>query len=76
VAPSDPAYQKGVRFLLSTQRASDGSWRVETRTPKFQTFFQSGFPYAEHQWISSWATGWATMALAQAIETPVKRVTR
>lgn len=76
VAPSDPAYQKGVRFLLTTQRASDGSWRVETRTPKFQTFFQSGFPYAEHQWISSWATGWATMALAQAIETPVKRVAR
>jgi ankyrin repeat protein len=76
VAPSDPAYQKGVRFLLTTQSPSDGSWRVETRTPKFQTFFQSGFPYAEHQWISSWATGWATMALAQAIETPVKRVAR
>jgi ankyrin repeat protein len=72
VAPSDPAYQQGVRFLLTTQNPSDGSWRVETRTPKFQTFFQSGFPYAEHQWISSWATGWATMALAQAIETPVK----
>lgn len=76
VAPSDPAYQKGVRFLLTTQSPSDGSWRVDTRTPKFQTFFQSGFPYAEHQWISSWATGWATMALAQAIETPVKRVAR
>jgi ankyrin repeat protein len=76
VAPSDPAYQKGVRFLLTTQRKSDGSWRVETRSPTFQTFFQSGFPYAEHQWISSWATGWATMALSQAIETPVKRVAR
>ena len=76
VTPSDPAYQKGVRFLLTTQRASDGSWRVETRSPKFQTFFQSGFPYAEHQWISSWATGWAAMALAQAIEAPVKRVAR
>jgi ankyrin repeat protein len=76
VAPSDPAYQKGVRFLLTTQSPSDGSWRVETRTPRFQTFFQSGFPYAEHQWISSWATGWATMALAQAIEAPAKRVAR
>jgi hypothetical protein len=72
IAPSDPAYQKGVKFLLTTQRASDGSWRVESRAPKFQTLFQSGFPYAGDQWISSWATGWATMALAQAIETPVK----
>ena len=76
VAPWDPAYQKGVRFLLTTQRASDGSWRVESRTPKFQTFFQGGFPYVGDQWISSWATGWATMALAQAIEAPVKRVAR
>ena len=70
LAPSDPAYQKGVRFLLTTQRASDGSWRVESRTPKFQAYFQSGFPYAGNQWISQWATGWATMALAQALETP------
>ena len=76
VAPWDPAYQKGVRFLLTTQRASDGSWRVESRTPKFQTFFQGGFPYVGDQWISSWATGWATMALVQAIETPVKRAAR
>ena len=29
-----------------------------------------------NQWISSWATGWAAMALAQAIETPVRRVTQ
>ena len=73
---ADSAYQRGVKFLLATQVASDGSWRVKSRSPKFQTFFQSGFPYAGDQWISSWATGWAAMALAQAIEAPVRRAAR
>ncbi|HEV3062560.1 MAG TPA: ankyrin repeat domain-containing protein [Vicinamibacterales bacterium] len=68
VSPSDARYQRGVRYLLTTQRASDGSWRVPSRSPKFQAFFQSGFPYAGDQWISQWATGWASMALAQAID--------
>lgn len=68
VIPSTPAYQQGVKFLLATQRADDGSWRVKSRSPKFQVPFQS-FPYAGDQWISQWGTGWATMALAQAIET-------
>ena len=65
VAASDPAYQKGVKFLLSTQ-SDTGAWRVISRSPKFQAYFNSGFPYAGDQWISAWATGWATMALAQA----------
>ena len=69
---SDPRYMKGVQYLLKTQRASDGSWRVESRSPKFQAFFQSGFPYAGDQWISQWATGWATMALAQTIDAPAR----
>jgi hypothetical protein len=63
---------KGAQYLLKTQRASDGSWRVESRTAKFQAFFQSGFPYAGDQWISQWATGWATMALAQTINAPAR----
>ena len=67
IPTSDPRYQKGVHYLLTTQRTSDGSWRVESRAPKFQTFFQSGFPYAGDQWISAWATGWSAMALAQVI---------
>jgi hypothetical protein len=70
VSPSDPPYQRGVRYLLTTQRASDGSWHVASRSPKFQAYFQSGFPYAGDQWISQWATGWASMALAQAIDQP------
>jgi ankyrin repeat protein len=69
VVPNDPVYQKGVKFLLSTQ-AADGSWHVVSRAPKFQVYFESGFPYGGDQWISAWATGWASMALAQAITAP------
>ena len=66
VPPTDAAYARGVNYLLSTQNAN-GSWRVTSRSPKFQAYFNSGFPYAGDQWISAWATGWATMALAQAV---------
>jgi ankyrin repeat protein len=72
--PSDAAYQRGVTYLLTTQNAN-GSWRVTSRAPKFQAFFNSGFPYGGDQWISAWATGWATMALAQAVPaTPARTV--
>ena len=69
VAPTNPAVQKGVTYLLSTQRG-DGSWYVRSRSPKFQPFFESGFPYGHDQWISAMATGWATAALTMAIEQP------
>jgi hypothetical protein len=69
VSASDPAYQRGLKFLLGTQ-APDGSWRVTSRSPKIQVYFNSGFPYAGNQWISAWATGWAAMALARSIPAP------
>ncbi|MBZ5623439.1 MAG: ankyrin repeat domain-containing protein [Acidobacteriia bacterium] len=72
--PSDPVYQKGVKYLLSTQW-QDGSWYVRSRAPKFQPYFQSGFPFEHDQWISSTATAWAVMALAPAMETE-KRASR
>jgi squalene cyclase len=59
--------QKGANYLLSTQR-SDGSWYVRSRSPKFQPYFEGGFPYGQDQWISSMATGWATAALAATEE--------
>ena len=72
VAPADAAYQKGVKYLLATQRA-DGSWYVRSRSPKFQPYFEGGFPYGHDQWISSAATSWATMALTLALDaTPAK----
>jgi len=61
----EAAYQRGVRYLLATQ-FPDGSWYVRSRAPKFQPYFQSGFPFNHDQWISSTATGWAAMALSPA----------
>ena len=62
---SSAAYSKGVDYLLRTQQP-DGSWHVASRAPKFQPYFESGFPYGQDQWISSAGTAWATMALAGA----------
>jgi ankyrin repeat protein len=65
VAASDPAYQKGVRFLVNSQ-AADGSWYVQTRAIPLQPYFESGFPYGHDQWISAAATNWAATALMPA----------
>ena len=69
VSPREPAYRKGVGYLLSTQYA-DGSWYVRSRAPKFQPYFESGFPYGHDQWISQMATGWAAAALTLALDDP------
>jgi hypothetical protein len=61
----DPVYQRGVAFLLKSQRA-DGSWLVRSRSKPFQTYFETGFPHGKDQFISAAATGWATTALALA----------
>jgi hypothetical protein len=66
------AYRRGVQYLLSTQRA-DGSWYVRSRAPKFQPYFEGGFPYGHDQWISAMATGWASGALAASL--PASAVT-
>jgi ankyrin repeat protein len=66
VTPEHAAFKKGMAFLLSTQRP-DGSWYVSSRSPKFQPYFDGGFPYGHDQWISSMATGWAATALAAAL---------
>jgi hypothetical protein len=65
VATGEPAYRKGIEYLLRTQIA-DGSWFVETRAVPIQAAFASGFPYGQHQWVSAAATGWAVTALALA----------
>jgi hypothetical protein len=74
LAASDAVYQKGVKFLMDTQWA-DGSWYVRSRAPKFQPYFQSGFPYDHDQWISSAGTSWAVRALIPAVENE-KRASR
>ena len=70
VAPSSSSYRKGMQFLLRTQHP-DGTWFVPSRSPRIQAYFEGGFPYGHDQWISSWATGWAVMALAEAVKTPI-----
>jgi hypothetical protein len=71
LATSDPVYQRGVAFLLTTQQ-EDGSWLVRSRSRPFQTYFESGFPYGKDQFISMAASGWATTALALACPPAVK----
>jgi hypothetical protein len=65
LAATDPAYRRGVAFLLNTQR-EDGTWLVRTRSKPIQTYFESGFPHGKDQFISIAATGWAVAALAAA----------
>jgi ankyrin repeat protein len=62
---SDPAYQRGVQYLLNTQR-EDGSWHVRTRAAGFQPYFDNGFPYGVDQWVSAAGTSLATIALTLA----------
>ena len=73
--PASPAYQKGVAFLLRTQ-AADGSWHVASRAPKFQPYFDGGFPYGHDQWISQMSTGWASIALSLAVSKEQEALTR
>jgi hypothetical protein len=65
----DPAYRRGLEFLVRTQR-SDGSWFVKSRSKPFQPYFESGFPHGKDQFISAAATAWAVGALALACPGP------
>lgn len=73
-AVTDPAYQRGVRFLLNSQ-LEDGSWHVKTRAMPIQPYFESDFPHGHDQWISAAATNWATLALV-ASATPESGASR
>jgi len=66
LATSDAAYQKGIQWLLTAQLA-DGSWHVRTRSKPIQTYFESGYPHGEDQFISIAAASWATTALALSL---------
>jgi N-acyl-D-amino-acid deacylase len=60
----DPAYRKGVDYLLKTQK-EDGSWFVQTRTRPLQIFFDNGDPGGKSQFISFVATNWAVLSLLE-----------
>jgi hypothetical protein len=66
LSTDDPAYRRGVAFLLRTQKP-DGTWFVASRSQPFQLYFESGFPYGKDQFIAVAASGWAAAALALAL---------
>jgi ankyrin repeat protein len=63
---SDPAWQRGLRFLLERQE-DDGTWHVARRTFPFQPTMDSGFPHHRDSWISAAATSWAVLALTRVL---------
>jgi hypothetical protein len=65
----NPAYCRGLEFLLRTQR-HDGSWFVKSRSRPFQAYFESGFPHGPDQFISAAASAWAVAALTLALPVP------
>jgi hypothetical protein len=69
VKPTALGYREGVAYLLRTQ-LQDGTWFVRTRTFPVQRFFDTGFPHEASQFISTAATGWATIALAYTLSLP------
>lgn len=62
LATNDPAYQRGLEWLLRAQ-LPDGSWHVRTRSKPIQKYFESGYPHGKDQFISITAACWATTAL-------------
>ena len=60
------AWLRGLAYLLQTQKP-DGSWHVESRAKPIQEYFESGFPHGKDQFISAFATGWATEALLMSL---------
>ena len=63
---TDPAWQRGLRFLLERQE-DDGTWHVARRAFPFQPTMKSGFPHHRDSWISAAATSWAVLALTQVL---------
>jgi ankyrin repeat protein len=66
VRPTDQAYRKGVAFLMGTQY-QEGQWLVRTHAFPVQRYFESGFAFGRHQWISAAGTSWAALAIAQTL---------
>lgn len=70
VAITDPAWKRGIEYLLRTQMP-DGSWHVVSRlhppAPVSPPYFETGHPYGHDQFISMMGDSLAVMALATAL---------
>jgi ankyrin repeat protein len=70
IAVTHPAWQRGLSYLLSTQK-EEGVWRVATRMVSpaqvSPPYFETGIPYGHDQFLSAAASSWAVTALALAL---------
>lgn len=70
VAINDPAWRRGMDYLLNTQ-APDGSWHVISRlhppAPVSPPYFETGHPYGHDQFISAMGESLAVIALSRAL---------
>jgi hypothetical protein len=70
VQASNPAWRRGLEFLLKTQ-LPDGSWhvgsRLEPSLPLSPPYVDTGYPYGHDQFISIESASWAIMALSYAL---------
>jgi N-acyl-D-amino-acid deacylase len=60
------AWQRGLRYLLSTQ-LDDGTWHVVSRAVPFQPTMDSGFAHRRDGWISGAGTSWAVLAMTEVL---------
>ena len=63
VPATDPAYVKGVRYLMRNQY-QDGSWFVRSRAFPTQPYFETGYPFGNNQFLSAAAASWSAAAIA------------
>jgi ankyrin repeat protein len=67
---SDPAWRRGIQYLLDTQ-TGDGAWHVASRMHPpavvSPAYFESGYPYGHDQFVSAMGASWAIRALAAAL---------
>jgi len=70
LATTDPVYQRGLRFLLRTQRP-DGSWRVTSRlnppAPVSPPYVDTAYPGGHDQFVSLMGACWAATAMMDAL---------
>ena len=66
ISVTSEVYIAGIGYLLRNQNA-DGSWLVKSRAYPVQRYFETGFPFDEHQWISSAGSSWASLAIAHTL---------
>jgi len=69
---TNDVYRNGVGYLLRNQYA-DGSWLVKSRAYPTQPYFESGFPFRQHQFISAAGSSWASLAIAHTLQTANKK---